>query len=160
MLSAAVVQSLLDGDETQALENALILPYLSSTVYFLLSREKNLLYIIRLTQEAIKTTLEGVRHFVIKDQLAADFRRWLEPIEKCILIGNLYAENSVKIHFYVQTTVFVLFHLSHLILIAPRTPSMGFRIITKEPASSNTHRTAKKVENVVAELIIQKVILT
>ena len=101
--------------------NVLFLPDLSSAVYFLLSREKNLLYIIRLTQEVMKTTLEGVRPFVIKDQFAADFRWWLEPIEKCILIGNIYAENSVKIHFYVQTTVFVLFHLSHLILIAPRT---------------------------------------
>ena len=45
-------------------------------VYFLVSREKNLLYVIRLTQKVMKTTLEEVRHFVIKDQFAADFRWW------------------------------------------------------------------------------------
>ena len=90
-------------------------------MYFLLTREKNLLYIIRQPQEAMKTTLEGVRHFMIEDQFAADFWRWWECIEQCALIGNKQAENSEKIHFYVQATVFVLFHLSHLILIAPRT---------------------------------------
>ena len=38
--------------------------------------EKRMLYVIRLNQEAMKTTLEEVRHFVIKDQFTADFRRW------------------------------------------------------------------------------------
>ena len=109
------------GGETQALKNALFSPNISSTVYFLLTREKNLLYIIRQPQEAMKTTLEGVRHFMIEDQFAADFWRWWECIEQCALIGNKQAENSEKIHFYVPATVLVLFHLSHLILIAPRT---------------------------------------
>ena len=40
-------------------KKALFLPDLSSAVYFLLPREKNLLYAIRLTKEAMKTTLGG-----------------------------------------------------------------------------------------------------
>ena len=76
MLSAAVVYTLLVGDKTQALKNAPFLPDLSSAVYFVLTREKNLLYATRLTQEVMKTTLGGVRNFVIEDQFAADFRRW------------------------------------------------------------------------------------
>ena len=75
MLSAAVVHTLLVGDKTQALKNALFSPDLSSAVYFVLTMEKNLLYAIRLTQEFVKTTLVGVRHFVIEDQFPADFRR-------------------------------------------------------------------------------------
>ena len=75
MISAAVVHTLLVGDKTQALKNALFSPDLSSAVYFVLTMEKNLLYAIRLTQEFVKTTLVGVRHFVIEDQFAADFRR-------------------------------------------------------------------------------------
>ena len=75
MLSADVVHTLLVGDKTQALKNALFSPDLSSAVYFVLTMEKNLLYAIRLTQEAMRTTLGGVRHFVIEDQFAADFRR-------------------------------------------------------------------------------------
>ena len=75
MLSAAVVHTLLVGDKTQALKNALFSPDLSSAVYFVLTMEKNMLYAIRLTQEAMRTTLGGVRHFVIEDQFAADFRR-------------------------------------------------------------------------------------
>ena len=76
MLSAAIVHTLLVGDETQALKNALFSPDLLSAVYLLFPREKNLLYAIRLTQEAMKTTLEGVRDFMIEDQVAANFRRW------------------------------------------------------------------------------------
>ena len=76
MFSAAVVHTLLVGDETQALNNASFLPDMFLAVYFLLPREKNLLYVIRLNQEAMKTTLEGVRHFVVKDQFTADFRQW------------------------------------------------------------------------------------
>ena len=75
MLSAAVVHTLLVGDKTQALKNALFSPDLSSAVYFVLTMEKNLLYAIRLTQKFVKTTLVGVRHYVIEDQFAADFRR-------------------------------------------------------------------------------------
>ena len=52
------------------------LPDLSTAVYFLFPKEKNLLYAIRLTQEAMKTTLEGVRDFMIEDQVAADFWWW------------------------------------------------------------------------------------
>ena len=89
MLSAAIVHTLLVGDETQALKNALCSPYLLSAVYLLYPREKNLLYAIRLTQEAMKTTLDGVQHFIIKNVLAADFQRWWESSEKCVLIGNI-----------------------------------------------------------------------
>ena len=64
------------GDENQVLQNSTFSPNLSPAVYFLVSREKNLLYVIRLTQKVMKTTLEGVRHFVIEDHFAADFRRW------------------------------------------------------------------------------------
>ena len=41
-------------------------------------------------------------------------------MEKCVLIGNILAENFEVKHFYVQATDFVLFPLSHLILIALR----------------------------------------
>ena len=34
---------------------------------------------------------------------------------------TVYAQNSEKLHFYIQAIVFVLFHLSHLILTSPRT---------------------------------------
>ena len=74
--SAAIVHTWLVGDENQVLQNSTFSPNLSPAVYFLVSREKNLLYVIRLTQKVMKTTLEGVRHFVIKDQFAADFWRW------------------------------------------------------------------------------------
>ena len=83
MLSAAIVHTLLVGDETQALKNALFSPDLLSAVYLLFPRENNLLYAIRLTQEAMK------KHFIIKNVLAADFRRWWESFEKCVLIGNI-----------------------------------------------------------------------
>ena len=76
MFSAAVVHTLLVGDETQALNNVSFLPDMFLAVYFMLPREKNLLYDIRLNKEAMKTALEGVRHFVVKDQFTADFRRW------------------------------------------------------------------------------------
>ena len=76
MLSAAVVHNFWIVDETQDLKNALFSPDIFSAVYFLLPREKNLLYVIRLTQEAMKTTLEGVRDFMIEDQVAADFWWW------------------------------------------------------------------------------------
>ena len=89
MLSAAIVHTLLVGDETQALKNALFSPDLLSAVYLLFPRENNLLYAIRLTQEAMKTTLDGVQHFIIKNVLAANFRRWWESFEKCVLIGNI-----------------------------------------------------------------------
>ena len=75
VLSAAVDHTLLVGDETQALKNASFSLDVFSAVYFLLPREKNLLYVSRLNQEAMKTTLEGVRHFIIKDQFIADLRR-------------------------------------------------------------------------------------
>ena len=61
------------GDENQVLQNSTFSPNLSPAVYFLVSREKNLLYVIRLTQKVMKTTLEGVRHLVIEDHFAADF---------------------------------------------------------------------------------------
>ena len=39
--------------------------------------EKNyLLNVLSLTQEAMKTTLDGVQHIIIKDQFAAVIRRW------------------------------------------------------------------------------------
>ena len=41
VLSAAIVQALLVGDETQALKYASFLPDMFSAVYFLLPREKN-----------------------------------------------------------------------------------------------------------------------
>ena len=65
-------------------------------------------------------------HFIIKDEFAADFRRWKEPFEKSVLIGNIYADKSQKRLFYVQVTLLVLFRLSHLILIALRTSKWRF----------------------------------
>ena len=65
-------------------------------------------------------------HIIIKDEFAADFRRWKEPFEKSVLIGNIYADKSQKRLSYVQVTLLVLFRLSHLILIALCTSKWRF----------------------------------
>ena len=60
----------------QAIKNKLHSLDLSTADYGLLSKEKYLPYLLRLTQEAMKTTLDGVQHIIIKDKFAAAFRRW------------------------------------------------------------------------------------
>ena len=47
--------TLLVGSATQACQNPT--PYFPPSVYFLVTSEKNLLYVVRLTQEAMKMTL-------------------------------------------------------------------------------------------------------
>ena len=49
---------------------------LSTAVNGLLPEEKDLPYVLRLTQEGMKMTLDGVQHIIIKDKFAAAFRWW------------------------------------------------------------------------------------
>ena len=74
--TAAVVQKWLSDHKVHVVDYPSYSPDPSPAVYFLLTREKELLSSPRLTHEAMSKTVDGVSHLIIKDEFAAAFRRW------------------------------------------------------------------------------------
>ena len=74
--TAAVVQKWLSAYESRYSNSLRIcLIWLRQTISCY-PEKKYLLHALRLTQETMKMTLDGVQHIVIKGQFAATYRRW------------------------------------------------------------------------------------
>ena len=99
--------TLLVGDKTQALKNASFSSDMSLAVYFLLPREKTLLYVTRLNQEAMKTTLEGVR-----DQFIADFRQWYRSPSNSAFWLAIYRRNIFRKYIFMYKEQFLFYSIS------------------------------------------------